>query len=56
MLKAIIIIVIVIGVLVGGLLTLRNSTRAGMPGEDVLRRAKEREQGLQEAEKNREDR
>jgi hypothetical protein len=50
-LKTLIIIVIVIGVLVGGLMTLRNSTRAGMPGEDVLRRAKEREKGLQEAEK-----
>jgi hypothetical protein len=55
-LKTIIIIVIVIGVLVGGLMTLRNSTRTGMPGEDVLRRAKEREQKLQEAEKNPEDR
>ena len=55
MLKALIIIGIVIGVLVGGLMTLRNSTRTGMPGEDVLRRAKEREQGLQEAEKNQED-
>jgi hypothetical protein len=52
MLKTIIIIVVVIGVLVGGLMTLRNSTRAGMPGEDVLRRAKEREKLLEETEKN----
>ena len=56
MLKTVIIIVIVIGVLVGGLMTLRRSTRAGMPGEDVLRRAKEREQLLQEREKDQDDR
>jgi len=43
MLKAILIILIVVGALVGGLLTLRSSARTGMPGEDVLRRAKERE-------------
>jgi hypothetical protein len=55
MLKTIIIIVVVIGVLVGGLMTLRNSTRAGMPGEDVLRRAKEREQLLEEKEKKEEN-
>ena len=42
MLKAVIIAVIVIAVLVGGLLTLRNSTRTGMPGEDVLKRATDR--------------
>jgi hypothetical protein len=56
MLKAIIIIVIVLGFLVGGLLTLRNSARTGMPDEDVLRRAKEREKQLQQAEKDDEDR
>jgi hypothetical protein len=53
MLKTIIIIVIVVGVLVGGLLTLRNSARTGMPSEDVLRRAKEREK--QQVEKDEED-
>lgn len=42
MLKAIIIIVLVIGVLVGGLLTLRNSGRSGMPNDEVLRRAAKR--------------
>ncbi len=42
MLKAIIIIVLVVGVLVGGLLTLRNSGRAGMPSEEVLQRAAKR--------------
>ncbi len=54
--KAVIIIVIVIGVLLGGLLTLRSSARTGMPGEDVLKRAKERENRLQETEKNEDDR
>ncbi len=39
MLKAIIIIVLVVGALVGGLLTLRNSGRAGMPNDEVLKRA-----------------
>jgi hypothetical protein len=56
MLKTVIIIVIVLGVLVGGLLTLRSSARTGMPDEDVLRRAKERERQLQREEKNQEDR
>ena len=55
MLKAIIIIVIVIGVLVGGLMTLRNSARTGVPGEDVLRRARQRELDLEAKEKNETD-
>ena len=42
MLKAIIIIVLVIGAVVGGLLTLRNSGRAGLPDEAVLERAAKR--------------
>ena len=54
--KAIIIIVIVIGVLVGGLLTLRSSARTGMPDEDVLKRAKEREKQLRDTEKDQDDR
>jgi hypothetical protein len=40
--RAIIIIVLVVGVLVGGLLTLRSSGRAGMPNDEVLRRAAKR--------------
>jgi FtsZ-interacting cell division protein ZipA len=40
--KAIIIIIVVVGVLIGGLLTLRSSRSAGMPSQDVLDRAKER--------------
>ena len=42
MFKAIIIIVLVVGVLVGGLLTLRSSGRAGMPNDEVLQRAAKR--------------
>jgi hypothetical protein len=42
MLKAIIIIVLAVGAVVGGLLTLRNSGRAGMPNDEVLRRAAKR--------------
>jgi hypothetical protein len=41
-LKAIIIILLVVGALVGGILTLRSTRNAGMPGKDVLDRAKER--------------
>jgi FtsZ-interacting cell division protein ZipA len=40
--KAVIIIIAVVGVLVGGLLTLRSTRSAGMPAKDVLDRAKER--------------
>jgi hypothetical protein len=39
LLKAIIIIALVVGALVGGLLTLRSSGRAGMPNDEVLKRA-----------------
>ena len=42
MIKAIIIIILVVGVLVGGLLTLRSSGRAGVPDDSVLRRATKR--------------
>jgi len=55
MLKAIIIIVLVVGVLVGGLLTLRNSGRAGLPDGSVLQRAakRAREQAAAEEAANR---
>jgi hypothetical protein len=55
MLKAIIIIVLVVGVLVGGLLTLRNSGRAGVPDDSVLQRAakRAREQAAAEEAANR---
>ena len=42
MLKAIIIIVLVVGALLGGLLTLRRTGRAGMPSDAVLERATKR--------------
>jgi Protein of unknown function (DUF2897) len=41
--KALVIILLVVGALVGGLLTLRSTRSAGMPGRDVLDRAKQRE-------------
>jgi hypothetical protein len=40
--KAIIIIVLVVGVLFGGLLVLRRSGRTGMPDDAVLQRAAKR--------------
>jgi len=57
MLKAIIIIVLVVGALAGGLLTLRNSGRAGLPDDAVLKRAakRAREQATEEAAKGDKD-
>lgn len=52
LLKAIIIIVLVIGALLGGLLTLRRSGRAGMPNDAVLERAAKRARELAAAEKS----
>jgi hypothetical protein len=40
--KAVIIIILVVGALVGGLLTLRSTRNAGMPSDSVLDRAKRR--------------
>jgi len=51
-LKALIIIVIAVGVIVGGLLTLRSSGRAGMPDADVFKRASKRAQDQAAAEKD----
>ena len=42
MFKAIIIIVLVVGALVCGLLTLRNSGRSGLPDDSVLQRTAKR--------------
>jgi hypothetical protein len=55
MLKAILIIVLVIGALIGGLLTLRSSSRTGMPEADVLERASKRARDLAAAEKKNPD-
>ncbi len=40
--KAAIIIILVLGMIVGGLLTLRSTRNSGMPDKDVLNRAKAR--------------
>ena len=50
MLKTIAIIAVTLGMLVGGLLTLRNSTRSGMPSDEVLKRAQEHRAKLAAAE------
>ena len=50
--KAIIIIVLVVGAIVGGLLTLRSSGGAGMPDAEVLKRASKRAQDQAAAEKD----
>jgi Protein of unknown function (DUF2897) len=42
MIKTLLIVALVVAVLVGGLLTLRSSGRAGMPSDDVLKRATDR--------------
>jgi FtsZ-interacting cell division protein ZipA len=41
--KALVIIIVVLAVLIGGLFTLRSTRSAGMPNKDVMDRAKERE-------------
>jgi len=50
--KTIVIIVLVAGVLIGGLLTLRNSGRTGMPDDEVLQRAAKRAREQAAAEKD----
>ncbi|MFI4889074.1 MAG: DUF2897 family protein [Steroidobacterales bacterium] len=40
--RAIVIIIVVVGVIVGGLLVLRGSARTGIPDAEVLERAKQR--------------
>ena len=40
--RTLLIIFLVVAVILGGLLTLRSSTRAGLPEEEVLRRAQKR--------------
>ena len=54
--KGLIIIAVVVAMLVGGIMTLLSTRGSGMPGKDVLDRAKrrEREQGAKDA-KNDED-
>ena len=52
MFKAILIIVLVLGVVIGGLMTLRSSGRAGMPDDAVLKRAAKRAREQAAAEDN----
>ncbi len=52
MLKALLIIVVVAAVLIGGLLTLRNSGRAGMPDDALLKRAAKRSRELGDGDKD----
>ena len=48
MTRALIIIALVVGALVGGILALRSSTRTGMPSDEVIDRAKKRERELED--------
>jgi Protein of unknown function (DUF2897) len=41
--RALVIILIAVAALIGGLLTLRSSRNTGMPNQDVLDRARQRE-------------
>jgi len=50
--KAVAIIALVAVVLIGGLLALRNSGRAGMPNEEVLKRAAKRARELEDDDKD----
>jgi hypothetical protein len=52
LLKAVVIIVLVVAALIGGLLTLRNSGRVGMPDEAVLKRAAKRARELEDGDKD----
>jgi preprotein translocase subunit SecG len=51
MVKALLIIAVVVAALIGGILVLRGSSRAGMPGDAVIGRAKERERDIEAREK-----
>jgi hypothetical protein len=52
LLKAVVIVVLVVAALIGGLLTLRNSGRTGMPDEAVLKRAAKRARELKDDDKD----
>jgi hypothetical protein len=51
MLTAIIVSVVVIGVVVGGIMSLRSSARTGMPSDEVLKRATQHARDLEAQEK-----
>jgi uncharacterized membrane protein (DUF106 family) len=50
--KVFVIVILVLAVIVGLMLTLRTSRNAGMPGEDVIKRADERTRAEDAAEKD----
>ena len=50
MTRALLIIAVVVGALVGGLLALRNSAGTGVPDKDVLARARQRALELEKRE------
>ncbi len=50
--KVLLIVIMVLAVIVGLMLTLRTSRNAGMPGEDVIERARERTRAQDAAEKD----
>jgi hypothetical protein len=52
---ALIIIVVVVGLLVGGIMALRSSAKTGMPSREVLDRAMRRARDLEADEQARED-
>ena len=53
---AALVIIVVVVFLVGGILTLRNSSRTGMPSQDVLDRAQKRARELDEQERQEKER
>jgi uncharacterized membrane protein (DUF106 family) len=50
--KVFLVVIMVLAVIVGLMLTLRTSRNAGMPGEDVIKRAGERTRAQDAAEKD----
>jgi DUF2897 family protein len=56
MTTAIIVIVVVLAILVGTILSFRNSAKTGMPSEDVLKRATARARELEAREKSEDER
>ncbi|HVW67946.1 MAG TPA: DUF2897 family protein [Steroidobacteraceae bacterium] len=51
MLRTAVIIIVVLAIIAGGIFALRRNTRTGMPGEDVLERARQRARQMEERDK-----
>jgi uncharacterized membrane protein len=54
--KAIIVVVIVLGLLIGIIMSLRSSAKTGMPSEEVLKRATQHARELDAQEKSNQER